>query len=60
MELGTRVQTSFEMAKMLVLHIKALGIFCAALPFELDVCVTLEGMGWTLWQRQQERVSIVF
>lgn len=33
----------------------------AALPFELDVSVTLGGMGWALWQRQQEeRVPLGF
>ena len=33
---------------------KALDISQAQLPFELDVSVTPEGMGQSLWQRQQK------
>lgn len=50
-------QEAFEKAKLLMKQVKALGISQAWLPFELDVPVTPEGMGWTLWQRQQETVS---
>lgn len=40
-------------------QIRALGISQVGLPFELDVSVTLEGMGWALGQRQQkERVPL--
>ena len=35
-----------EKAKILVKQIKALGVSQA---FDLDVSVTLEGVGWALW-----------
>lgn len=37
-------------------QIKTLGISQMGLPFKLDVSVTLEGIDWALWQRQQEKV----
>ena len=45
-------QAAFGKAKILVKQIKALGISQAGLPFELDVSVTLEGMGQAWSQRQ--------
>lgn len=45
------------MAKILINQIKGLGISQARLPFELDVSVTPEGMGWAPWKgKQKERV----
>ena len=42
-------------------QIKSLGISHAGLPFELDVSVTLEALGWVLWQGQQnKKVSLGF
>ena len=38
-----------EKAEILVKQIKALGVSQARLPFDLDVSVTLEGVGWALW-----------
>ena len=38
-------------------QLKALGISQAGLPFEFSVSVTLQSMGWALWQRQQKRVT---
>ena len=39
-------------------QMKALGISQAGLPFEFSVSVTLQGMGRSLWQRQQKRVPV--
>lgn len=39
-------------------QLKALGISQAGLPFEFSVSVTLQSMGWALWQRQQKRVLV--
>lgn len=39
-------------------QMKALGSSQAGLPFEFSVSVTLQGMGWALWQRQQKRVLV--
>ena len=47
--LGIRTEATFEKVKVLVKRIIALGIFHAALPFELDVSVTLECISWTSW-----------
>ena len=58
---GSEQQDTFEKADMLVKQIKALGICQAGILFELYLSVTLEGMSWTLWQRQQkERVPLGF
>lgn len=52
---GIKQQTTFEDAKIPVNQAKALGIPQAGPPFELDVSVTLEGVGQALWLRQQKR-----
>ena len=42
-------------------QIKALGVSQAGLPFELDVSVTLVGVGQARWQRKQKgRVLLGF
>lgn len=51
---GTEQQAASEKAKVLVKQIKALGIAQVELPSELDILVTMEGMGWGLWQKQQK------
>ena len=51
---GLEQQAAFQMAKILVKQIKVLGISQAGLPFELDVSVTPEDLGWALWERQQK------
>lgn len=50
---GNHQQATFEMAKILVKQIKALGVSQAGLTSEM--CETLESMGLALWQRQQKR-----
>ena len=53
---GSKQQAAdFEKAEMLVNQIKALGIFQAGLPFELDVSVALEAMGDGLSQQKETR-----
>lgn len=47
--LGIRAEATFEKVKVLVKQIKALGIFLAVLPFELDVSMTLERISWISW-----------
>lgn len=44
--------------KIVVKQIKALGISQAGLPFELDVSVILEGMGWALGRGKKEKYRI--
>lgn len=42
-------------------QIQVLGISQAGLPSEFDISVTLEGMGWAFWHKQQkERVPLGF
>lgn len=49
---GSEQQVAIEKEKMK--PIGTLGIFQAGILFELIVTVTLEDMGWILWQRQQK------
>lgn len=51
---GSEQQDTLEMAKISAKQIKALGIFHAGLPFDLDVSVTPEDRAWARWQRQQK------
>lgn len=44
-------QAAFEKAKIRVKQIRVLGIPQAELPIELAVSMTLEDIGWALWQR---------
>ena len=61
MSLEIKISTTFEKAKILVKQIKALGFSQAGLPLELNASMSLEGMSWALWQRQQkERIPLGF
>lgn len=48
MDWGPEQQASFQKAKIPIKRIKALGISQAELPFELDVSVTADSMGWAI------------
>lgn len=52
--LGIRAEATIQKVKVLMKQIKALGIYHAVLPFELDVSVTLKDVSCALWQRQQK------
>ena len=49
---GKTEQDTFQQVKLAVQQAQALGVFDPTLPAELDVCVTQDGFGWGLWQRQ--------
>ena len=49
---GKTEQDTFQQVKLAVQQAQALGVFDHTLPAELDVCVTQDGFGWGLWQRQ--------